>query len=172
MRIAQDKGRPVALVEIGVRLYDTGRSPAINARVYSKLIENPTTPQFTEKSAEAYLHRATVNACEVALKENVLVATVFPGKVQDLPLGIHVQFDLSPYTGLHQTDILISLITCIDYQFPGSSSHHQTAYRSFFGDLADGVSTRIALINADLGKFSVINPPNAKLVRMNTPIAN
>ena len=81
MRIAQDKGRPVALVEIGVRLYDTGRSPAINARVYSKLIENPTTPQFTEKSAEAYLHRATVNACEVALKENVLVATVFPGKV-------------------------------------------------------------------------------------------
>jgi hypothetical protein len=163
---------PNASVEIGINLYNTGHSPALNARVDSRLIEQPTIPPFINRSSKLYLHNTTMKTCAIAQNANALQATVFSGRPQDLPFPFRVNFNLSHYRALRQTSILLVLTTCIDYQFPGSSAHHQTAYLSFIGDLVDGVSRRVALINANLGQFSVIAPGNSKIVRISTPIAN
>jgi hypothetical protein len=109
--------------------------------------------------------------CEQAKTEKVVVATIFPGKPQGFPIVVHVVWDLSTYKN-REGDILPSLLSCIDYQFPESDRHHQTAYFSFIGDFVDGITRRAVLVNANHGRFSIIAPPEMKIVRFKTPIAN
>ena len=157
-----------AVAYIGLTLNNTGHSPALNVRQRSVLFEAPSDVSYPV--AAAFIQKMIMTTCQRAKDDPFETTAIFPGSPQKL-LYCFATIDLTPYRRLKgENSIMLNVLTCIDYQFPNSTKHHQAVYRSWLTPPGGGGVTLVEKL--DDGRFIVLSGQGGIISVMAIPVAN
>jgi hypothetical protein len=124
------QGNTVA-IRVTTTLKNTGRSPAVNACVSSRMVpwllgeENP-------ERAHIYWRNIVESVCADAGRSLFPKTTVFSGRPVEVFPETLISLDLTPYIP-QRADVQPAIVTCVDYEFPFPGPHHKTRYVSMIG---------------------------------------
>jgi hypothetical protein len=143
---------------VEVSLKNMGRSIATNARVIEYLTADMVTPRNVGPTEDT--------ACGPLRTENSLHLgnVLFPSESMRLTDKIYIRkADIDAAVkrvtalgqGVWNGRIMPGLITCIDYTFPSSPTHHQTRYFSMVGERVDDFSQTGAIFPTGVYKVQL-----------------